>query len=171
MASGACHRADDPDYDKQFIQRPYEICSECDEFYHLEGEIDDGDEGDDYDSMSVKTCHINECECLGVMIETGDVGVVGIAPNGTCTSHNLSECISCHDTHFLARNVSEVDSEDIQHFRDVCLPKICDCENGQPALGAECPVNGTEFCLDCVDGFKIDTENHVCVDINFGEYY
>ena len=82
-----------------------------------------------------------------------------------CLEHEGNFCAAClPDYRFVAGdNPGEtrcepcppgfgVDSE------GTCSLRVCDCEDGAPTEGLECPNNGATHCATCNKGFHLDVD-------------
>ena len=108
----------------------------------------------------------NICKCDNGAAQIGaDCPVNGDAK---CTFCNNGWTINHARTACIRKSVLPCERETVRasaHLTLVCVDRtanICKCENGVPAAGAGCPVDGATKCAFCNTGWTINYERTKC---------
>ena len=70
-------------------------------------------------------------------------------------------CVECYTTGYI------MDAD------NVCVPRVCDCDNGHGVSDGTCFMDGVQHCVECDEGYMMEIQyhmddihyNHVCVEI------
>ena len=119
-------------------------CQSCDEYYHLEENIND--------STGSSSCQENQCYCdHGTAVNTSD-----------CTINNSHHCQSCDtkNRYYLPTN----NNPNYPQENKICtkMPNICKCENGIAVDHYNCLEHDLNYCFSCDAGFSLNFSDRTC---------
>ena len=109
-------------------------CDSCNQYYYLPNE------------ETGQPCKPTECVCeLGTPAWNGDQDAekaaweaLGNPETEKCRENGEDQCRECRDPHLM-----------LVTPQGICVQEVCECMNGQPKVGTECHVNGTNSCASC----------------------
>eukprot|EP00937_MAST-01D_sp_MAST-1D-sp2_P008250 g8250.t1 len=110
-----------------------------------------------YGKSEDRECALRRCSCDNGVGTTGD----------RCALHGSKDCDHCHAGHYHRGSSCHPHSAPCSDLEKetqvptltqdrVCVPKVCQCSNGNAARGGMCFAHGLEACSSCLSGYYLD---------------